>query len=1131
MNACVTLGRGQVSYRSGDKHVYLGPRRMEILEEISSASSMGGKLSWPLHLPPSHRIIVASNLASEEIQSACLDAERFIVDGALVSIREALEYFPSWPFRDPGAEISFMASAYDKVLLSLDDARLILAAFCRLDQVSREEFFAELMYVVRPWIESIFERPNDITRLKVDFEASGFVSRVIAFCANAYSLLRFGPAVRGELMDLVGSSHTSFVLFARRSPQYCAEKSFRGVLGNWEFSDDSSVRFSLQDVDPRVEESLKHVLESAFRLGFLTGPVDQGHLIFSAWNGLGKTDLWSLRNEVTPIPRNFVLGESNASSMILELRDDLCLVNRLMRKFNCKASSASSLITVADSRAKHAFRSKGERPLKIGECLLAMVNKASTLVQTFLDTYDSQTLSAIPLQVQCLLHVLSTYVCFAASSCTRPKVDFFSSLSSVSHGNALKRKRGDSTESEATVSDGDASEAETDAALDSLKRIEEVCAKIGASPAYPDWLDVECSLLDRVNLDMALDIAQKAQKCLLSLAVVSICQIKARQHLAFTKQSLVSAPIASSIVELCWVDHFWDTALCDLLSRHLKVEPENLRFVTESLTTDICNRQALQWFKSSAQRVQGNVSELFRSSHFDNIDVSVPVLRATGEWEMLMARGLTSACLGLDSVSSASTNASQPFLEALRWLSVMRGAIDCFVPVVALIHFGLRQGGRHVHPLRSFETGIDDVVRYEYLQRSFFDDDKASASLKESLQETLALLSIAPSTSSLGASAAHLCSNKDTFPRLRRFASIKGALNILVELHELSMTEDHNKEELFRMIVDGLALIVEKAKNTEESSAYQSPSDFLLSALSASALSHTKTILNVEFDTAFVARILQRTSFTPRGYERSSVEDEKIRGLSCLTSFIWTDCKLASHASRLFFVGILYEVINTLPEEGEGGLMLTFFGLIGDCDDDALRRLMVEDICFGAESGDDIEASRKLQECLCSLFSVVLRKGSDVSRFKKSGVIVKSLLESIQMWREEPWFVRVRILNLLLLHSTVVSELHWVGQTLLSFYKETERPPSVDVENLCHLFNFVSWLRSSLAEKETNTRNGGLNNLRALLPPVCTYVAFSDFHEQHWCKFFFVLTSQTMHSLSVSLFCALDSQTNALLVD
>lgn len=1123
MNACLTLGRGRVSFHSDDKHMYLGSRRMEVLKEVCKTSIDVGGLLWPLWIPPSHRWIVASNLTSEEIQSNCLDAELFIVNGALMSIGEVLKSFATWSFREPSSEHTMVSSAYDEVLLSLDNARLILGAFSRLDKDNRRDSFAKLIEIVCPWIESISERPNDLIRLKDDFEASGFVSRVVTLCANAYSLMRFGSSVRRELVELIGSSQTSSALFVRRNRQYSAEKSFMGVLGNWEFSDDVSSRLLLQDVDPRAEESMKQILEAAFRLGFLSGQTDRGHLLFSAWNGLGKSDLWHIKNEVVPLPQGFVMEASNTPSVILELRDDLCLVSRLLRKLNFKASSVPPLIAAIDGRMKSEFRNKAELSLKIGQCLLAMISKASTLVEIVLDINDSASLSAAPPQIQCLLHTISTYVCFVASSCTRPKTDFFSNFSAIYHRSSHKRKRGNSTDSEASDSDEEATEVENDEALHLLKSLEDICSKIGASPAYPDWLDAECSLLDRINPDMALDIAEKAQKCLCSLVTVCVREIKALQNVVLSDQSSFSPAIdvPMPIVELCWVDQFWDVtpsvsgrrahisaedsgSLYDSVSRHLRIESDDLRFAAEILTTKVQDCQAMRWFKCASQRVQGKLSDLFRGNSLGEVDVSTPVLRAGCEWEMLLARGLTPACLGLDKVSRASTSARLPFLEALRWNDVLSGAVDCFVPVVALVHFGLHKGGRPICPLRSSEMHIDLLQRnYEYFKGSLFNVN-ASVSLKESVHETLAVLAILPLTRSLSASASQLCTSEDTFPRLRSFASLTKALNILGELQALTTVENHHEQDLLcRTIVDRLALIMENAKSDQQSSTYAISRETLLSAFSVMKFPKAKTILGVDFDTAFVTRVLRRTYYCSGSYTNHILKDEKFGSLRCLTSFIWSNTKLASCRSRILFVEMFYEVIRSLPEEDddENGPLSPVLGILNNCEDDALRRLLVEDICFRPEKEDGNEPSRKLQGCLCSLFSIILCKGVRASRCKKSGVIAKTLLESIQIWWGEPRLARVQILNLLLLHSTVSRELHLVGRAFLASYEENKRPLSIDVEDLCYISNFVSSLQSSLTDKENETRGGQQDKVLALLPPVCTYIAYSDFHEQHWCKF------------------------------
>jgi hypothetical protein len=1074
---------------------------MDILREISSLCG-GRGLLWPLWLPPPLRITVAANLVCENIQPDCFDAELFIVNGALMSIEEILKSFATWRFRDPSREHAMVCNAYDEVLLSLEDARLILCALCRLDRDYQRDFFTKLIQIVREWIETISERSGDFTKLKDDFEASGFVSRIITFCSNVYSLLRFGVAIRRELIELVGSSQTSSALKLRRSPQYCAEKSFMGALGNWKFSDDVSSEIILEDVDPTAQESMRHVLEAAFRLGFSTGQTDHGHLVYSAWNGLGKSDLWSMKEEIASISEQFVLDASQVPSVILELRDDLCLVNRLLRKMNLNASSVSPLMAAVDSQMRCDFRNKTELSLRIGSCLRAMINKASALVEVLTRNEMCETLSLVPSQLPCLVHTLSTYVCFASSSCTIPKNDFFSAFSQ-------KRKRGNSTESDTSVSDDDTSEVGNADPIYSFKSFQEICAQIGASPVHPDYMDMDCNLLDRTTTDMALDIAEKANRCITSLVTLCVREVKARQAIVLADKKSSLPDFDLPIIELCWLDRFWDErsfsgcrpsaqdieGMYVTVSKYSGIETVDLRFAVEMLSSEIRGSQSMPWFTYGAsQRVSGKLSDLLRRNGGSMIDVTTQMLRATCEWEILFARGLAPACLGHSEILSASASSRQPFLEAMRWMNALSGAVDCFAPVVALIHYGVHRDTGVRPTRRSSEIQIDEFEsNYEYVRGSIASAE-VPVSLKESVHEMLAVISVLPSSVCSSSSAVQLCTEGDTFSRLRIYTGLLKALCILNEIPLTGMVED--RELLYRIIVDRLVLFMKSVQSEQKSSTYTTSSDMLSSALCGFESAGTTTLDGVDFDTAIVRKAL-RSIIWYSGDHSKILESDSFMLLRCLTNLIKS--RLPNNRSRIFFVEKVTIVVRSLPEDEDvDGRVSSVLGILNEWDDDALRRLLLDDICFCSETESGSELSVDLQASMCSFFSVVLlRRGGLNLGYRTSQMITKTLLESFKIWWKRPLHARLRILNLLLVHSTVARELHSVGELLIASYKESNLPSTRD---FCYCLSFVSSLQKCL-EKRVSADIGTEDSILATLPSVCTYVAFSDFHEQHWCTF------------------------------
>ena len=1105
MNMCLCLGRGR-PFRVERTTRLLGQKRLDLYKRVAfnelGDSADERKKQWPLWLPPAHLRFVAANLDCEErYPGKDYDADRFIVDGAIATISSTLR---SISFIDMRGASTDVLAAYDNVPLSLENTRLILLAFSNLPIKTRESCFKTLVESVTAWMDGLASRPDDETRVRKEKEVSGFVARVIAFCSNAFSLMRFGPHFRRELNDVIGRTLSSPRLYYRTDPSYSAEKSFSSVLENWEFADYMTVPLILDDDDPAMGMKLHSLLTRSFGLGFLTAPVDRGHLLYVSWNSLGKSEIWRPTTCIAPIPSDISEGAPN---LILDLRNDICFTHRAVCLATERPNPSTPLQTAMESRETR--KSKEIWTWQAKKNISEMINKASTLVARIKEEFLVDDNEVRP-EVICLCSAIASYVSFAIASITRPKESFFSTTYEQLIEQASKRRRGYSTGSENTASDAEDSNESQDFFISTYERLQDVCDAFGAVPSHPDWLDKECRLLDTMSFESAVEMATKAQLCISDLVAIGIQHVRMNQRNALRvscKEPQKTKDLATSLaVELCWLQsplteaafdsnsHYGDGwELTNEISKACNVDGEALKILFRCVSDWKGDSPYVPWTKATAHRVQGRLQHLFRSGCVANY-VTGAELRASGEWEVLLAKSLSPA-LAHENINGPS---AEFVLQTKRWGYMLWSAVDAFCPTSALLRYSLSRGGRNPHVLSQLDYLTED---YDPSDPSFQEDVPINVIIgsdaKNAVLGTLGFLfSSLPEDATCSAIAMQLVPDVHTFTALQDVGVCRRVLDSLDKIRNLVDSRSASKRHFNSGILDLLASIINKFRSESfEDKRSSVKCRTLFAAFGIEQIEGGKSIASPDVN---LVRFQSLGILNMAGVGREAGDDRLAVGLA---SFVIRGCASAGERALASFAASLYSLVqhNYHVNHSPSPFLVLATNLLNQAGQNGVTSLIERHICDTTnETGSEASHLQNRHGCspICRILSLVL----SVNAFKWPGAIAEALRRNYTSWSETPWTRRIDILFLFYLSAAPTGKLDEIGSFFISNLQLEEGNTTGNaaaIENFAHFCTFAASLQSAL-RGETGSSEEELSAREYPFPGSCSYAKYSDFREQHW---------------------------------
>lgn len=1100
----------------------LGDLRLSIYQKIAEQSKRRSPKGWPLWVSPIQRVLLSASLTSEPIVPSSeivgREADICIVDGFITELELALEDLSP-------TETHGKITGAEDTAVSWHDARIFLAAFARLTSEEQASSFESLLLPIdRCFSRLLADDAGD--SVAGDREIASFLARLVTLCVNTYVMMLLGSDARDELHRVVGKYEPDLPYLLPSDQWYYADKAFIGVFDDWQDSELPAVQIPSNIGNQNGgEATLQRVLESALSFGFVTAKNDRCHLLYAAWNALGKGDLWnaipSKVQQMTTLPKNL-------SMILLQLRDDVSLVHRLALRATSSfhpTSTLSKAIDLKDTAAK--MKSHQTLTTEVKSQLRIMIKKASRLVDKLLDLYvptDSSMDQDIPPEVFCIFEACSAYISFAVSSYTKPKCDFFSSTMLSMTERSRRERDGCSSDSEGRSDGG--SEASNDALVDTMERFQDVCDCVGAAPAHPDWLDKECRLWDGVSPGEASEAAYEAQACLTKLLLVGLTRSQLSHQLALNRalgQDQDNLAVFAS--KSWWLREVESSdsggSLYDKGERTYKadigelcgLDPVVVNVVLPESTAGSRHAAKECWQAHCAQRVLGRYQELFRNSLVSEVESAE--LRASGEWEVLLSGALTSASVRVapGDDAGADEDACEAIARSQRWFGVCGSAVDALVPSVALLRFGLCTGGRAAHPLSSVDISI---LSFESNKAAIVEEMPSGITVSKSVSDmimlTLAAVAMYPPNQTCDAVATHLLVDVTVFESLRGMHACTIALEALAVLQDV-LDSKKGKSQASTFVIERIGRVLKTCGSDRNDNERRKPT-YLLSCLRRKGglpFVSLDTLLSRDVDPSLaLSRAVSFGDTDPPMPGSWNWEGARDRFVQCLLSPFWREDLHANVESLCFFADAVSSMLvmesstsSTTSSTTLLDLLSPIIDAFNQIPDDTLAEVIGNYICKDL-TAEEKDGQRGVQESLSTIFAFLLASRNGRPVFSRVDLVFSVLEESYNTWKAFPLQSRGRIMEMMLLFACRSNNLFQLGSRLFEDLKAQQKVGSYGPEafkNVKLFTDFLFEVRAVLWKNSSQVAatSPPLDKIASPpLPEKCSFAINNDFHDQHW---------------------------------
>lgn len=1070
--------------------------------------------AWPLWLPASHRVLVFSNLASEVIGTSKQQTapDRYIVDGVISAISEVLEKPQLLVDSSNVSPLSLFVEEY--VPLSLNNARMFASAIMRLQVKDRLSTLVSLLDVAQAGLETIKSHKQ---MLEKERGVSCFLGRLVSLCSYLAISLSCQSTLPGKILRL-GMSQGCYLTKAPPAVDYYrSQNCFFELTEDWETSiTEAEVSFSSMKKDLCVK--LQDFLEHSFSLSFTSAAVDQCFFVFSSWVALGKSDLWT-ENENRIAPYSGL--PDDLSSLMLQLRNEMCYVHRLILKAN-GISSLTSLLCVAEQKDNATkMLSRKATATMVRKELRLMITKASALCIDLLRRFvqdDEAEGQNIQLKTLVVFEMLSAYLSFAIASHTKPSADFFTyTRSCLSENVTEKRPRGYSSGSEQYPTDDESNDT-VDIAIEAFDRVEAACSAFGGVPAHPDWLDLDCQYWEAISSADATEAAQDALNSLSQLAAISFDQAEASRCRSVVGKPEHVVRLVFNLTKVRDYEIYTSTAVEGADRRNVDKDISQVCDMDSSIL-EMWNSGMLDegresiarcWARTASQRILGSQQGILKSGQFSQL--SRHVLRAAGEWEVLLSVSLTTCG---SNVASRFTGISTDIIDcdhldrSIKWYSVYRAACGGMMPASALLRFSLSKVGRPVHPLRSMDSCVDAFCLADLdLSLKCALPESLSQVTKDSVARALTVVTrdFYDSEMICDAVVTNLAVDEKPLHILRGCHACRYALTTLTALSGLAVQAD--KLDAFQFLFERITSVLDmyrgKASGT---SATSSDVSFLMAALQNSGLTF-KTIASDAISVCGALRDASKMGVATLDAGSEPVSSELLIGL---VSLIWRDCTHVNLKTRLSCLNILCSLVNFEKlQRGEGYPLLSeYLAKALNSKESRLHALVQQDICSGLSptaSKEENRAANGIRRLLCVLCALLLSVNErQESHLAAEAQLFKILDDEFDLWRSLPLDSRQSVLNLWFIYACSCGQLKSVIDRLVNDLRvrcDIMSGSMLEAQNLACFGSFAEEMKKMLSagvdSKSSATKKLKRDETDARVSRLCSYAVESGFIEQHW---------------------------------
>ncbi|KAL9190922.1 hypothetical protein ACHAXT_000628 [Thalassiosira profunda] len=700
----LTIGQLQPTIR-GEVFQSIVAAESERRRDQKSKASAG---LWPLCLPGLQHALVSSLTMSQGSPPSSEDLV-LLCDAFLNSMDDYMTDLSKLPQSTLGSSVT----VEDDILISLRDCRLFAVAVSKLGRADQVKMLSRLVRILHDGLQkadnkAILEAVPEAGAC----HASCFVARGVTLCAAVADVVVVPGLIPLLRTELASTDYSISGLRQTAPKELYPKEEFQGLCGNGQ-SPSVPLFANTVAIGPALEErdhaALSALLRSALEAGLRTSSQDGCHLLFSAWNAIAKLSSWTSHTWDGPTMSSTAKKLSHVDRLAC-LREDMCSMNDLVGR-RAGRLPHSLLTKILQSKPPSC------RPY---DAMMSGVNLAKEML-TFLTTEIRAAASSTPPSLDAFAYyeALPLYASFMLSVHTRPGANDIgashrlalprqsqpSSLRGQTHGNPYARAGTAQNPYGGAYRDYEDSEFDTEGAgasvmrLNSLTRLHEACASIGAAPCFPDWLDTACRLREDISPAIAVDSAAHLLNALTRFGVEAF-----KQYFGAMERALNSDNAATALRLLFAQQHMCvSTRECfhDQVSLACQIGEDGamLCIMVASVSEGDCLEGA-SLLNNSAQRIRG------ADNHKATWKVFPGEHRANDQWETLFSETLRGSSLTVSSEAGDIEGEKEEgrFQEALvtanHWRRVLYSVVNAMVPAAALLRFGMYGGrGRNTHSL------------------------------------------------------------------------------------------------------------------------------------------------------------------------------------------------------------------------------------------------------------------------------------------------------------------------------------------------------------------------------------------------------------------------------------------------
>ena len=1106
MNFHVTVGKtfdAVLSESTTDK-------RLDLYKEVTRLSKVRSPsdLAWPLWLGPSIRVLVTNTLLSAPTTNT---ADLYIVKGMISELQHVAAN------GKVGTIFGMPATVARKIVpeipVSLYDARIFLIAFSRLSRDDQTTNFISLLTSTETLIQISHENVNIENRPNLSL-----VGRLITLCSNAYCMMTFGASMRDKLLTVLESSITFLSWPPDRSMHSYTDSSshrYMGILDDWANADIPLL--AIPTIYTEVEEEsvrIEIVLQKALQLGFSSAPFDSCHILFAAWNELGKRNLWGpLTTNICPF--SYTSLTFDISSILIQLREEMCYVHWMLKRYHHESIPDSTLIRIIEKR--HGAIGNCASSQRIKGLLKSMIDKATKLMGTIMDLFQQDDTSTVGDTAKfCLLEACTVYMAFAISSFTRPNSDFFTSTHCSMQNLSQSRPRGYSTDSDAIQDSDGGSDDSHDLMFATVGRIHDVYDCIGAVPAHPDWLDDECHLLESVSTREVAEISLKALTCLTEVLRSALINAQQSIRCLFCNlqnknecKSGESVKLAGTLCLLNFLsmDHFDHDVVSQAGSLIGMVSGLDSSCLQSILSLRDRKGRAssteTKWCPHSSHRIQGSVHASFRSEVVR--ELSVEELKLCGEWEIIFASRLASASI------KASPNAEYMAVSE-HWLVLCETVLTSLAPTAALLRFSLYSSGKHPHPLSFIDNTTSDFSMEKCCGLSLGNSnlDITTCTLyHDAIISTLVVLSYFSWHRVSFTIASQLVLDPTAFYTLQGFVRYAYAIQAMDRLQGAML---ETKE-----VLSAVPVLVEQAILTLKQWGFSTQviGDDVLGKSFGCLVS---CLLGYDYKNDFQFKSSLSKDFNPidalSGNTLGSFLEWDwsvlhLNSIRCLTKLTFDDTLELSLEARSTVAFVMARVVTTYIDNERPEIFIeiqnVFVDTLNNIQVNSLEKIVREYVCSYPPlyHASDENENFGIRESYCSLLAFALLQSNAARNALLWARCIYDIL--IKSFEEKQSFADC-VLDVTLLYATYFSKLDLVAAIAFNDKYLIRYGETMDIEMLKIIYKFVNFFGTFPAvaqarmqtESELHFPRKENMSISNNLPSCCSYVTDKDFHGQHW---------------------------------